>query len=181
MRKIKWVIPFFCIGLITACSYKDDELVATFRGQNIYVLDLKKTSEVSDEDIPEVTQNYVFREAVVLEAKERGITVSAEEIDNEIAYVFNNYEQLGLEDITKHLKNQAKKYNMSYEDYLNTVYREEIEKSRYVIKMMDEIFDVQSVDEMKNIGFFQQQEQQFQEWYSAILEKYQDDIEFYYY
>ncbi|PIB56277.1 hypothetical protein, partial [Pseudomonas sp. 2822-17] len=112
--------------------YEDDDVIASFKGENIYVKDLKVLYEVGAPAIPEVARNYVFQEAVIHEAKQEGHEVSQEEVDKALMNFKDYLERREARRERAFFEDKAEDYDMEYEEYLDQVVREEIEKSLYV-------------------------------------------------
>ncbi|MBU9711424.1 hypothetical protein [Evansella tamaricis] len=182
MKKKVTLIAILFILFLSGCSsqYNEDDVIASFQGNDIYVKDLRKLFHVGDTYIPEVARNYVFQEAVILEAKELGLEVPKEDVDREVESFMTYLEEEAPRETKEFFEGKAGEYSMSVEEYVDTIVREEIEKSMYVEMMEVEAVENQAPDELNAIERRDWVEEHFDEWYQSILEKYEDDIEYFF-
>ncbi|MBU9722921.1 MULTISPECIES: hypothetical protein [Bacillaceae] len=185
MKKIFIVLALIVLGVVLlsrACSpmYEDDDVIATFRGDDILVRDLKVLYEVGAPAIPEVARNYIFQEAVIYEARELGFEVSEEQVDNSLENFKEFLETYEARRERRFFEDKAEEYGMEYEEYLDVVVREEIEKSLYVDLMEEEVITSQTPEDLNALELADWHDEQFANWYFDTLEKYDDEIEYHF-
>ncbi|WP_018922891.1 hypothetical protein [Salsuginibacillus kocurii] len=175
---MKYLILLFIMTISVACSsevtndegiekLEDVDVVATVKGQEITLKDIRSLYFVEDEDVPKMVENFVEEEILVLEAKSLGIDVT-EEVE-----MMESLFPLGESGNEEFFEAQADYLGITVEEYYDTYFKERIERDAYMNHLIDEVLDLQNyeVDDAELV------DNEINDFINNLLEEYEEDIE----
>ncbi|MCT8137262.1 hypothetical protein H1D32_05585 [Anaerobacillus sp. CMMVII] len=172
MKKIGYLLTCFLLSFLVACGGSNTEgTLITFLDETITEKDAENARVTPEETLEDAAKDLLFQEMMLVEAEQAGISFDQFDLDalvNQTQQLFE-YDQEAI----SFLNAKSELYNISPEEYIETIWRDGLRKKLIANNYLAEFIDFQSLQP-------EDVQSEVEKIRNELLAKYEDQIEYHF-